>query len=226
MDDRERLPRELIAMRIAAEFAGGEVVNLGIGIPNLVADFTPPEKGVRFHAENGVLGFGRVQEAGTPDIPDLTNAGGQPVTLLPGAWFMDAAESFAIVRGGHLDIAVLGALQVSQTGDLANWRRDDQPLGGVGGAADIACGARRLFVAMEHTTHDGTPKILRRCTYPLTAVGVVKMIFTDVAVIRVDEDGLLLEELAPGWTPADVQAITDAPLRVSPALCEIKLAPA
>jgi 3-oxoacid CoA-transferase B subunit len=224
-EQNERLPRELIAMRIAAEFEGGEIVNLGIGIPNLVADFTPPEKGVRFHAENGVLGFGRFQEEGKHNIPDLTNAGGQPITLLPGAWLMDSAEAFAIVRGGHLDIAVLGALQVSETGDLANWMRDDRALGGIGGAADIATGARRLFVAMEHTTQDGRRKILRRCTYPLTAVRVVKKIFTDVAVISVTPDGLLLEETAPGWTLDDVQAVTEAPLRVSPALCEINLAP-
>jgi 3-oxoacid CoA-transferase B subunit len=224
-EPRERLPRELIALRIAAEFEGGEVVNLGIGIPNLVADFTPPEKGVRFHAENGVLGFGRFQEEGTPDIPDLTNAGGQPITLLPGAWLMDSAEAFAIVRGGHLDIAVLGALQVSETGDLANWIRDDQAVGGIGGAADIAFGARRLFVAMEHTTHDGRLKVLRRCTYPLTASRVVTKIFTDVAVISVTPDGLLLEEVAPGWTPEAVQQITEPPLRVSPTLREIDLAP-
>jgi 3-oxoacid CoA-transferase subunit B len=220
---RDRLPRELIAMRVAAEFQGGEFVNLGIGIPNLVSDFTPPEKGVMFHAENGILGVGRFQQAGNVDIPDLHNAGGQPVTAVPGAWFMDSADSFAIVRGGHLDIAVLGALQVSEIGDLANWLRPGRAVGSIGGAADIAFGARRLFVAMEHTTHDGEMKIVRKCTYPLTAPGVVKKIFTDVAVIRVEPGGLLLEEVAPGWMPEDVQAITEAPLRVSPSLREIAL---
>lgn len=221
---KERLPRELIAMRVAAEFRGGEFVNLGIGIPNLVSDFTPPEKGVMFHSENGVLGFGRSQEVGGVDIPDLRNAGGQPVTFMPGAWLMDSAESFAIVRGGHLDVAVLGALQVSETGDLANWLRPGRAVGSIGGAADIALGAKRLFVAMEHTTHDGELKIVRRCSYPLTATGVVKKIFTDVAVISVQPEGLLLEEVAPGWTAEDVQSITEPPLRVSPELREIALA--
>jgi len=225
LETKERLPRELIAMRVAAEFRGGEFVNLGIGIPNLVAEFTPPEKGVIFHAENGLLGIGRAQEVGKVEIPDMANAGGQPVTAIPGAWIMDSAESFAIVRGGHLDIAVLGGLQVSETGDLANHMRAGRAFGSVGGAADIATGARRLFVAMEHTTKDGELKILRRCTYPLTAVGVVKKVFTDVAVISVTPDGLVLEEVAPGWTPEEVQQVTEPPLRVSPDLREIQLAP-
>src|SRR3989304_2527218 len=183
LETKERLPRELIAMRVAAEFRGGEFVNLGIGIPNPVAEFTPPEKGVIFHAENGLLGIGRAQEVGKVEIPDMANAGGQPVTAIPGAWIMDSAESFAIVRGGHLDIAVLGGLQVSETGDLANHMRAGRAFGSVGGAAAIATGARPLFLAIEHTTTDGELKILRRCTYPLTAVGAVKKGFTDVAVI-------------------------------------------
>src|SRR3954454_7800868 len=135
---KERLPRELIAMRVAAELRPGEFVNLGIGIPNLVADFTSAEKGIFFHAENGILGIGKAQEVGKEDIPDLTNAGGQPVTMVPGAWLMDSAQAFAIVRGGHLDVAVLGGLQVSATGDLANWSRETSGFGAVGGAADIA----------------------------------------------------------------------------------------
>jgi 3-oxoacid CoA-transferase subunit B len=218
--DKERLPRELIAMRVAAEFRGGEFVNLGIGIPNLVADFTPPEKEVIFHAENGILGIGRFQEVGK-EIPDLANAGGQPVTAIPGAWFMDSADSFALVRGGHLDIAVLGGLQVSEKGDLANWMRPGRFTGSIGGAADIAYGARRLLVAMEHTTREGEVKILERCTYPLTAVGVVKKVFTDVAVISVEPDGLVLEEVAPGWTPEEVQQVTEPRLRLSPTLQEM-----
>lgn len=222
--NKERLPRELIAMRVAAEFQGGEFVNLGIGIPNLIADFTPPEKGVIYHAENGLLGVGPAQEVGKTEIPDMANAGGQPVTAIPGAWLMDSAESFALVRGGHLDVAVLGALQVSEKGDLANHMRAGRKYGSVGGAADIATGARRLFIAMEHTTKEGEPKLLRRCTYPITAVGVVKKVFTDVAVISVTPEGFLLEEVAPGWTPEEVQAMTDAPLRVSPTLREIALA--
>lgn len=223
LEDKERMPRELIAMRVAAELKGGEFVNLGIGIPNMVADFCPPEKGVMFHAENGILGIGRFQEVGKEDIPDLTNAGGQPVTMVPGAWLMDSAQAFAIVRGGHLDVAVLGGLQVSARGDLANWMRGDAGIGSVGGAADIAAGARQLFVAMEHTTKEGELKIVPECTYPLTAVGCVKKIFTDVAVISVTPDGLVLEEMAPGWTADEVQQVTGAPLKVSPDVHEIDL---
>jgi 3-oxoacid CoA-transferase B subunit len=221
--EKDRLPRELIAMRVAAELQTGDFVNLGIGIPNLVADFTPAEKGVVFHAENGLLGIGRAQEVGKIEVPDMMNAGGQPVHAIAGAWLMDSADSFAIVRGGHLDVAVLGGLQVSQKGDLANWMRPGRSVGSVGGAADIAAGAAKLFVAMEHTTRDGEAKIVRECTYPLTAVGVVRSIFTDIAVIRVTPDGLVLEEVAPGWTPAEVQSLTEAPLSVSPALSEIDL---
>jgi 3-oxoadipate CoA-transferase beta subunit len=223
LEDKERMPRELIAMRVAAELKGGEFVNLGIGIPNMVADFCPPGKNVMFHAENGILGIGRFQEVGKEDIPDLTNAGGQPITMIPGAWLMDSAQAFAIVRGGHLDVAVLGGLQVSAGGDLANWSRDETGFGSVGGAADIAAGAGQLFVAMEHTTKEGELKIVPECTYPLTAVGCVKKIFTDVAVITVTPDGMVLEEMAPGWTADEVQQVTGVPLKVSPDLREIAL---
>ena len=167
--DKERLPRELIAMRVAAELHPGEFVNLGIGIPNLVADFTPDEKGIIYHAENGILGLSKAQMVGAADVPDMRNAGGQPVTMIKGGWLMDSADSFAIVRGGHLDVAVLGGLQVSETGDLANWMRPGRAVGAVGGAADIATGARKLYIAMEHTTKDGEVKIVRECSYPLTA---------------------------------------------------------
>lgn len=221
-EGKERLPREVIAARVAAEIPEGAYVNLGIGMPLLVADFVLLEKHVVFHAENGVLGAGPYPEPGH-EIPDLVNAGGQSITLAPGAYFMDSAESFAIVRGGHLDIAVLGGLQVSERGDLANWRRADRRSGSIGGAADIAAGAKRLFVAMEHTTRDNQPKILRQCTYPLTGAGVVKMIFTDLAVIRVTPDGLVLEEVAPGWSAEEVQELSEAPLRVSPDLRDISL---
>ena len=221
--EKDRLPRELIAMRVARELRPGDFVNLGIGIPNLVADFTDPGKGVIFHAENGLLGIARAQEAGRIEIPDMMNAGNQPVMPIDGAWLMDSAESFAIVRGGHLDVAVLGGLQVAANGDLANWMRPGRAVGSVGGAADIAAGARQLFVAMEHTTKEGEFKIVHRCTYPLTAVGVVKKVFTDIAVLSVDEVGFLLEEVAPGWTAEEVQSQSEAPLRVSPSLREIDL---
>jgi 3-oxoacid CoA-transferase B subunit len=218
--NKDRLPRELIAMRIANELQPGDYVNLGIGIPLMLADFTPPEKQVIFHAEHGLLGFLGSQEVGGPEIPDMMNAGSQPVKPIPGAWLMDSVDAFAIVRGGHLDVAVLGGLQVSAKGDLANWARPGRT-GSVGGAADIARGAKKLFVAMEHTTKQGEAKIVHECTFPLTAPAVAKMIFTDIAVISVHPDGMVLEEVAPGWTPAEVQSQTEVPLRVSPDLHDI-----
>jgi 3-oxoacid CoA-transferase B subunit len=221
--EKDRLPRELIAMRVARELEPGDFVNLGIGIPNLVADFTDPAKGVIFHAENGLLGIARAQEVGKIEVPDMMNAGNQPVMAIDGAWLMDSADSFAIVRGGHLDKAVLGGLQVAANGDLANWTRPNRAVGGVGGAADIAAGARELFIAMEHTTKEGEFKIVNHCSYPLTAVGVVKKVFTDIAVLSVDAGGFILEEVAPGWTAEDVQSQSEAPLRVSPNLREIDL---
>jgi 3-oxoacid CoA-transferase B subunit len=221
--EKDRMPRELIAMRVARELQPGDFVNLGIGIPNLVADFTDPAKGVIFHAENGLLGIARAQEVGKIEIPDMANAGNQPVMPIDGAWLMDSADSFAIVRGGHLDVAVLGGLQVAANGDLANWLRPGRAVGGVGGAADIAAGARQLYIAMEHNAGEGDFKIVNQCTYPLTAVGVVKKVFTDIAVLSIDADGFVLEEVAPGWTAEDVQSQCEAPLRISPNLHEIDL---
>jgi len=218
----EPLPREAIARRVAAELRDGDYVNLGVGLPMSVPAFVEAGKRVMFHAENGVIGFGPRPAPGAEDW-DLINAGFQPVTLLPGGVIVDSVEAFAIVRGRHLDVAVLGGLQVSEQGDLANWRRPERPVGSVGGAADIALGARQVFVAMEHTTREGALRILNRCTYPLTAVQAIHTIFTDVAVIRVTADGLLLEETAPGWSVADVQTITEPPLRISPVLRDINV---
>jgi 3-oxoacid CoA-transferase subunit B len=222
VEARERLGRDIIAMRVAAEIPTGAYVNLGIGMPTLVADFVPPDKGVMIHSENGLMGTGPFPEPGQ-EIPELVNAGGQAVTLVSGAAFMDSAQSFSIVRGGYLDVAVLGGLQVSERGDLANWRQAQRRAGSIGGAADIAAGAKRLFVAMEHTTRDGRPKILRACTYPLTGARCVDMIFTDLAVIRVEPDGLVLQETAPGWTPDEIQQLTDARLRLDPDIREMAL---
>jgi 3-oxoacid CoA-transferase B subunit len=209
---------------VAAELQPGEFVNLGIGIPNLVADFTPDDRGIVYHAENGILGLSKAQMMGGADVPDMRNAGGQPVTMIKGGWLMDSADSFAIVRGGHLDVAVLGGLQVSEKGDLANWMRPGRAVGAVGGAADIATGARKHYVAMEHTTKDGEIKIVLECSYPLTARHCVTKIFTDVAVISVTPEGLVLEEIAPGWTVEEVQSVTEPKLTVSPNLREIQLA--
>jgi 3-oxoacid CoA-transferase subunit B len=202
VSSKQRLPREAVARRVAAELADGDYVNLGVGLPTLVASYVDPSKTVIFHAENGILGFGPAARPGEED-PDLFDAGFRHVTLQPGAAVVDGSTSFAIIRGRHLDVAVLGGLQVSERGDLANWMRPDRGVGSVGGAADIAQGARRVYVAMEHTTRDGGLRIVRRCTYPLTAVRAVHVIFTDVAVIRVTPQGLVL-------------AITEPQLAVSP----------
>ena len=215
------LSRELIALRVARELREGMVVNLGIGLPTLVSNFVPPDMEILFQAENGILGYGGISE--TDFDPDLINAGGQPVTLRPGASFFDSAVSFAMIRGGHVDVAVLGGLEVSEQGDLANWYIPERGGGSIGGAMDLAVGARRLIVAMSHTTRDGRPRIRKRCEYPLTAPGVVDLIVTDLAVIEVHPDGLLLTEVAPGVTPDLVQARTEPPLRVSPRLREIAL---
>ena len=204
------LTRELIAMRVAQELRDGQVVNLGIGLPTLVPNFLPPDVHVWFQAENGVLGYGAVKEAEYDQ--DFINAGGQPVEILPGASFFSSDQSFAMIRGGHIDVAILGGLQVSTRGDLANWYVPSRGGGSIGGAMDLAVGARRLIVAMEHTTKSGEPRILDRCTYPLTAERCVKLVVTDLAVIEVLPGGLALREVAPGMDVADVVERTAAPL--------------
>ena len=215
------LTRELIALRIARELRDGMVVNLGIGLPTLVANYLPPDHGVLLQAENGILGYGAIREDAFDR--DLINAGGQPVDLRAGASFFDSADSFTMIRGGHVDVAVLGGLQVSARGDLANWSVPERGGGGIGGAMDLAVGARRLIVAMEHTTRDGAPRILERCSYPLTARGCVDLLVTNLAVIEVASGGLLLRELAPGIAPEDVEAATEAPLTRSEGLREMEL---
>ena len=215
------LTRELIALRVARELRDGMAVNLGIGLPTLVSNYLPPNHGVLFQAENGILGYGAIREDGFDR--DLINAGGQPVELRPGASFFHSGDSFAMIRGGHIDVAVLGGLEVSARGDLANWSIPERGGGGIGGAMDLAVGARRVIVAMEHTTREGRPRILETCTYPLTASACVDLVVTDLAVIDVVAGGLLLSEVAPGVTPEQVQAATAAPLAHSPDLCEMVL---
>ncbi len=222
MDVVAGLTRELMALRALHELQDGWVVNLGLGMPTLLADLLPPDREIYLHAENGLLGFGPYAEEGMGD-PDFVNAGGQPVTLRPGASFFDSAASFAIVRGGRLDAAVLGGMQVAENGDLANWMTPSRGLGGVGGAMDIAASARRVIVLMEHTTRAGEPKLVQRCTYPLTAAGVVDLIITDLAVIAVTPGGFELRELAPGVPFVEVQRRTDASLRAAAEIREIGL---
>ncbi|MDR3278508.1 MAG: 3-oxoacid CoA-transferase subunit B [Oscillospiraceae bacterium] len=208
--------KEFIARRVARELRDGDVVNLGIGLPTLVANYVPEDVRITLQAEHGILGAGRAALPGEED-PDLINAGGFPITVKPGASFFDSAASFAIIRGGHVDVTILGALQVDARGNLANWMVPGKRVPGMGGAMDLVVGARRVIVAMEHTVK-GEMKILEECTFPLTAVGVVNMIITEMGVMEVTRDGLVLTELAPGLRVDDVQAATGARLIVSDTL--------
>jgi 3-oxoacid CoA-transferase B subunit len=217
------LTREQIARRVARELQDDMIVNLGIGIPTLVSDYTPDGVTVIFQAENGILGYGPIAADESNIDWDRINASGQPVTLLPGASFFHSADSFTMIRGGHVDLVVLGGLQVSEKGDLANWMVPSRGMGSIGGAMDLAMGARRVIIAMEHTTKTGEPRIVKECSYPLTGTGVVDLIVTSLAVIQVTPAGLLLEELAPGVTFDYVQSLTEPLLIRSADLREMEL---
>ena len=209
----KKLDRKQMAARVAQDIPDGAYVNLGIGLPTLVGDFLPEDREIVLHSENGLLGMGPAPGDNAID-PDLTNASKQPVTALTGASYFHHADSFAMMRGGHLDICVLGGFQVAANGDLANWHTGaPDAIPAVGGAMDLAVGAKRVFVLMEHTTKSGEPKIVERCTYPLTGLACVSRIYTDLAVIDVTPQGLVVDEIVGDCSFEELQAVTDAPLQ-------------
>ena len=215
-DGVKALKRDEIAWRAAQDVPDGAYVNLGIGIPTLVADYVPAGREMVLHSENGLLGVGPKPAPGQED-PELVNAGKELVTLVPGASIFHHTDSFAMIRGGHIDIALLGAFQVSAGGDLANWKTNDNSLApAVGGAMDLAAGARQVWVLMEHNTREGEPRIVQRCSYPLTAPGVVNRIYTNLALIEVTDGGLVVKEIVAGLDFAGLQQRTDAKLTLAP----------
>ena len=212
--------KKVIAARVAQELKDGDVVNLGIGLPTLVPNYLPAGVSITLQSENGFLGMGALK--GEP-LPNLVNAGGQPCGMMPGAAFFDSAMSFAIIRGGHVDVTVLGGLQVDQEGNLANWMVPGKMVPGMGGAMDLVTGARKVIVALEHATKDGGAKILKRCTLPLTAAHKVTMIVTELALFRFINGQLTLTETAPGVTLDEIRTKTEAEFAVSPDCCEMPL---
>lgn len=221
MAEKPRLQRQAICDRLAMEFQDEWIVNLGVGMPTLCSNYVDPNKSLIFHSENGVIGYGPLAPPGEEDR-HLVNAGGQNVTAVPGMAIVHHADSFALIRKGMVDVTVMGAYQVAENGDFANWRIPTRKGGGIGGAMDLAACAKQVFIAMEHTTREGEPRLLQRCTLPITAPRVVKLVGTDLGLFEITAQGLTLREVAPGWTPEEIQALTEAKLHLADDVCEFR----
>jgi 3-oxoacid CoA-transferase B subunit len=222
MTDKPKLTRQAMCDRLAMEFQDGWIVNLGVGMPTLCSNYVDPTKSIINQSENGVIGYGPLAAEGEEDR-HLVNAGGQHVTAQPGMGIVHHADSFTIIRGGMIDVTVMGAYEVAENGDFANWRIPTRKGGGIGGAMDLAACAKRVFIAMEHTQRNGAPRMLHRCKLPITAPGVVKLVSTDLGLFELTPEGLMLREYAPGWTPEDIQELTEAKLTIADDLREFRL---
>ena len=221
MAEKPKLERQAMCDRLAMEFQDEWIVNLGVGMPTLCSNYVDPSRDIITHSENGVIGYGPLAEEGKED-GHLVNAGGQFVTAQPGMSILHHADSFAVIRGGMVDVTVMGAYEVAENGDFANWRIPSRKGGGIGGAMDLAACAKRVFIAMEHTTRDGGHKMLNKCTLPITAPGVVKMLVTDLGLFEITPEGFKLIEHAPGWSPEEIQELTEAKLIISDDLKEFR----
>ncbi len=219
--EKTRLTRQQMCDRLAMEFQDGWIVNLGVGMPTLCSNYVDTSREIINHSENGVVGYGPLAAEGHEDR-HLINAGGQHVTPQPGMAIVHHADSFMMIRGGMIDVTVMGAYEVAENGDFANWRIPNRKGGGIGGAMDLAACAQRVFIAMEHTTREGEPRLLKRCKLPITAPGVVKMLVTDLGLFAITPDGFELIENAPGWHPEEIQELTEARVHVSPVLREFR----
>jgi 3-oxoacid CoA-transferase B subunit len=213
MVEKPKLDRQAMCDRLAMEFQDGWIVNLGVGMPTLCSNYVDPAKDIIFHSENGVIGYGPLAPEGKEN-PYLVNAGGQKVTAQPWMSIVHHADSFALIRSGRIDVTVMGAYEVAENGDFANWRVPTRKGGGIGGAMDLAACAKRVFIALEHTTRDGQPRLLKQCRLPITAPGVVTLVVTDLGLFAVTPNGFVLRECAPGWTPDEIQNLTEAQLIV------------
>ena len=221
VEEKPKLQRQAMCDRLAMEFQDDWIVNLGVGMPTLCSNYVDPSKDLIFHSENGVIGYGPLAPPGQED-KHLVNAGGQNVIAMPGMAIVHHADSFALIRGGMVDVTVMGAYEVAENGDFANWRIPNRKGGGIGGAMDLAACAKQVFIAMEHTTRDGKPRMLKRCALPITAPGVVTLVATDLGLFKVTPGGFELREYAPGWTPEEIQEQTEAQLIIAPDLKEFR----